>query len=165
MKKFVFALPVLMFLTGCGPLFPALNLPKPPDIKYNIHETTSQKPIVGQTATGEVITFQNATEHVYDVNVERHDVPLTMWQKFCNWLSGFGILAILALVAGMVLAPGGTILFLYNKYSSWKKALTQTVAAIEETKVVDNSAPVKAALASNQDNDTKKLIDDIKRSI
>ncbi len=154
----------LLCLQGCGTLLPAIHTPNPPSISYNIHETTSQKPVIGTTAKGEVVTFQNSNEHVYDIGFTKEEKPLTIWQKFCNWLSGFSILSIILLVGGLFLFPTATGTFIFQRYSAAKKALTQVVTAIDDAKAVQANTTLKEKLSSTMDNDSKKIVDDILRS-
>ncbi len=162
--RYLILLVLSLTLSGCGLLnFPLLNAPKPPDQVYSYHQTIEKEPKVIQAADGKSYVWEGQRQEV-NVNYERKDKPLSWWQRLCNWLGNLGLLGILALLAGLVLAPAGTIGLLWKQYLKWKKALTQTVWALEETKVIDNSPQVKTALATSHDTETKKLIDDIKRS-
>lgn len=157
MKKLI-AFASLLLLAGC------ISMPKPPEVKYHIHETVKQSPQTVVDDIGTKYQVFNATEHTYDVNYDNTPKPLGIWQKFCNWLAGLSILGLCGLVAGFVFAPAATVTFLLRRYWAFKKALTQTVHAIDEAKAVESSAELKAALSANHDNDTKQLIDDIKRA-
>lgn len=162
MKKW--ALLLLVFGTcGCGVLsFPQLNAPKPPDQVYKYSSTIEKEPKVVQTPDGKSIVWE-AQKQTVDVNYERKDKPLSWWQRFCNWLGNWGIISILALIAALVIAPGGTMLWLWRQYMKFKKAFTQTVKAIDESKAVETTPTLKASLSSHQDNSVKALVDDIQQ--
>lgn len=162
----LYTLMVLMALlvSGCGFLnFPSLNAPKPPDQVYNYRQDITTEPRVVQIdEQGRSVVF-TAQHQSIEVGYERKDKPLSWWQRLCNWLGNLGIFGILVLLASLFIAPAGTLGWIWKQYQKYKKAMTQTVWAIEESKAVDNNQ-VKAALASNHDNETKKLVDDIRRS-
>ncbi len=154
----------VVLFAGCGSILPSVITPKPPDINYNIRETSSSQPQIIKTPNGDAYIYP-AVQKTYEIGLERKDHPVTLWQRFTNWLGSFSILAILGLIAGVVLAPGATGMFLVNKYFAVKKALKQTVAGIEEAKAQEKlSEDVKTALAINMDASSKKIVDDLKRA-
>lgn len=163
--KRVFALIILVLsLSGCGAIsFPQLNAPKPPEQVYKYHQTITTEPRVVQTNDkGQSVVFTAQTQTV-DVNYDRKDKPLSWWQRFCNWLGNIGMLGLVGLIVALVIAPGGTMLWLWKQYMKFKKAFTQTVDAIDESKAVQTNVNLKTALSAKQDNDVKALVDDLQQ--
>ena len=153
---------IALLLSGCGALnFPILNSPKPPDQIYKYNQTIEKQPKMVQTPDGKVYIWEDQKQTV-DVNYERKDKPLSWWQKFTNWLGNLGMIGFIALIIALFVAPGGTILWLWNQYMRFKKAFTQTVAAIDASNATQHPE-VKAALSAKQDNDVKALVDDVQQ--
>lgn len=159
---------VLIFLTltglsGCGFLnFPTLNAPKPPDQIYQYHQTIEKQPQVVQTGEGKSVVWE-AQKQTFDVNYERKDKPLSWWQRFCNWLASWSIIAVVLVAAGLFFFPAGTIAFLIGVKNKFKKAFTQTVNAIDQSKAVEQHPALKSSLSSIQDSDVKAMVDDIQQ--
>ena len=161
-QKLLLVFAVLVF-SGCGVLrFPQLNAPNPPDQVYQYSSTIEKQPQIATTIDGKAVVFESQKQTV-DVNYAKKEKPLSAWQKFCNWLGNFGLISILALIAALVIAPGGTMMWLWTRYSKFKKAFKQTVAAIDESNAVEKSPELKASLSAKQDNDVKALVDDIQQ--
>lgn len=159
----LFLVLAVLILSGCGIIrFPQLNAPNPPDQVYNYSSTIEKQPQIATTIDGKAVVFESQKQTV-DVNYTKKDKPLSAWQKFCNWLGNFGIVSILALIAALVIAPGGTMMWLWGRYSKFKKAFQQTAAAIDESKAIEKSPELKAALSGRQDNDVKALVDDFQQ--
>lgn len=163
MKKALIFVLFVVGLSGCGILnFPSLNAPKPPDQVYSYHQTIENQPQIVQTADGKSFVWESQKQTI-DANYERKDKPLTWWQKVCNWFANLGILGILGTIASIIIAPGGTIAWLFAEKNKIMTALKQTVKGIDDSQVVKNSPQVAQALSASQDAKTKALIDDIQQ--
>lgn len=55
--------------------------------------------------------------------------------------------------------------FLVKTLFKWKSALRETVIAIKEAKTLEKDKELKNSLANKQSLTTKKVIDNIKRSV
>ena len=164
MKKIIAFTIIIFFLMGCSAIrLPSLVTPKKPETVYNWNEKTTSKP-KAVVCNGKVVVVEE-TEKTLQVGLEQTTQKLTFAQRIGNWISGLGILGIILLIIGLVLAPGATMGFLVKTLFKWKKAFKETVVAIKEAKTVDENATLKNALADKQSLETKKLVDDIKRSI
>lgn len=162
MRKIALLLLVLG-TAGCGALqFPTINAPKPPEQVYKYSQTIEKQPQVVQTPDGKSYVWESQKQTV-DVNYEKKEKPLSWWQRFCNWLGNLGIIGILLLVGALVIAPGGTMMFLWKKYQQFRKAFTQTVKAIDDAKAVETNPALKQSLSARQDNSVKALVDDIQQ--
>lgn len=149
---------------GCSAIrLPSLTTPKKPETVYNWNETLKTTPKAVIT-NGKIVVVEE-TEKTLTVGLEQASQKLTFAQRIGSWISGLGILGIILLIAGLVLAPGATMGFLVKTLFKWKKAFKETVVAIKEAKTVDENATLKNALLDKQSLGTKKLVDDIKRSI
>lgn len=162
MKRFLWLLLIVVFFSGCGTLkFPTLNAPNPPEQVYKYRQTINTEPRVVQTnSKGESVVF-TAQQQTVDVNFDNKEKPLSWWQRFCNWLSSWSLLGVLALGLALFFAPAATIAWLWKVKDKFKKAFTQTVQAIDEANAVEKDANLKNALAKHQDASVKALVDDV----
>ncbi len=162
--KRILLLGLVLLLSGCGTIsFPSMNSPKAPDQVYKYRQTINTEPRIVQTnEKGRSVVF-TAQSQTIDVGYEKTEKPLSAWQKFCNWLSGLGLLGMVALVLCLFFFPGATIGFLWKKYNNVKTAFKQTVKGIDDSGAVKDSPALAAALSSAQDAKTKALVDDIQQ--
>jgi len=98
------------------------------------------------------------------VGLETTPRKLTLGEKIGNWFSGLSVVAIIALVVGLVLCPGATLAWLVKLLFKWKTAMKQTVAAIKESKAVEN-LELHNALKDKQSIETKKIVGHIKANL
>ena len=164
----------IFFLVGCGSIFPNINPPKTPDTVYSYDQSMSKVPSAVIVEGGKIAVVESQEQRV-SINLSKKEKPLSLWQRFCNWLGNLGFISIIALAAGMILAPAGTLTFLTNWYMKFrkavdehrrtKKALAQTVKAIDAANALEATPGLRAALSSEHDQETKILIDDIKRAV
>lgn len=163
MKKFVLILPLLLFLTGCGGLFnvPGLTTPERPKTVYGWNEKETKTPVVGVSDKNgqSVITYK--TEKELNVNLDQGPVKLTFMQRLGRAIGNLSIWAVLALLVGLVGFPTVTIPWLWSQVAKYKKALTQTVKAIDQGPAEAKSA-LKPVLSDKQDTDTKAIVGQIK---
>ena len=164
-RLYIYAISILLFfITGCSAIaLPKLTTPKKPETVYNWNERISTKP-KAVVCNGKVVVVEE-TEKTLQVGLEQTPQKFTFSQRIGNWISSLSIIGILLLIAGLVLAPGATLGFLVKTLFKWKKAFKETVIAIKEAKAVDENIVLKNALADKQSLETKKLVDNIKRSI
>ena len=164
MKKYIVLFIMLVSFCGCSALkLPTLVTPKKPETVYNWEEKITNKP-KAVICDGKVVVVEE-TEKTLTVGLEQTTPKLSFAQKLGNWISGLSIIGILALIAGLILAPGATLAWLVKLLFKWKKAFKETVVAIKESKAVDNNPELKNTLASKQSLSTKKIVDNIKREI
>ena len=86
----------------------------------------------------------------------------TIMQRLGSWISRLGIIAMLLLVAGFVLAPSATGLFLVRLVLKWKRAATTTIRAISNAKAIEKGNPLYNELRSQHDRTTEILVDKVK---
>jgi len=164
MKKIIAFMIIIFFSMGCSAIrLPSLATPKKPETVYNWNETSKITPRAVVT-NGKIVVVEES-EKTLAVGLDQTPQKLTFSQKVGNWISGLGILGIMLMVVCLVLAPGSTMAFLVKTLFKWKKAFKETVIAIKWAKAVDENAALKNALSDKQSLETKKLVDDIKRSI
>ena len=155
---------LLLFITGCSAIaLPKLTTPKKPETIYNWNETSRTTPKAVIT-NGKVVVVEE-TERILSIGLEQTPRKLSFAQKIGNWISSLSIIGVILLIAGLILAPGATLGFLVKTLFKWKKAFRETVIAIKEAKAIDEDPDLKNALKDKQSLETKKLVDDIKRSI
>ena len=164
-KRIVWLALGILCLAGCSALsLPSLVTPKKPETVYNWQETTSEKPQAVVCGDGKVVVVTQK-ERSLTVGLEQTTPKLTFAQKVGNMIGGMGMIGVILLILGLVLAPGATIGFLRNTVAKWKKALKETVAGINDAKAVETHPELKNSLSARQDLTTKKLIDKIKREL
>ncbi len=162
MKRIPIILAMCLLLTGCaGVRLPRLATPKKPETVYSWSERTRTTPKA--VVVGNKVVVVEESEKTLHVGLEQTPRKLTFGQRIGNWISGLGILGILLLIAGFILAPAATMGFLVKFLFKWKRALRETVLAVKEAKAIDKNAELKNLLAAKQSNSTKKIVDDIKR--
>lgn len=154
---------IMIFLTGCaGIRLPSLPTPKRPDTLYNYSETQTSKPTAVVT-NGKVIVVTE-TEKTVRIGLKIAPKKVTFAERIGGWISGLGLIAVIALIVGLVLAPGATIAFLFKVVRKWKRAMRETVVAIKESKAVTNGNGLDKSLSSRQSEETKKIVGNIKAS-
>lgn len=164
MKRAWILILMLLFFPGCGTIaFPHLNAPKPPDTVYDYEDTMKVTP-KAIAAKGELYLLAE-TERTISVGYQKKEKKLTLMEKVGNWFSSLSFIAFILVIAGLFLAPGATIGFLLSLLKKWRSAATQTFRAIKESNATQTSPELKNALASKQSDETKKIVDKIKRSL
>jgi len=150
------------FLQGCSLLkFPNLNAPKPPQTTYRYNETFSKNPIA-VAIDGKIVVVESQLRTVSAGYV--HTEPkVSGWQRFCNWIGGWSIIIVVVVLGCLAFGITGPAVFLWNRYKTFKKTTTQLVRAIGQSNAVDTNPALKDKLGSMLDNNSKKVIDDIKR--
>ena len=161
---------IVIMLSGCSSLlgFPALNAPPKPETTYQYEESFEKIPqavVVGDKYA--VVEHQIRTVKAGFVNQEK---PLNFWQRFCNWLAGWGILTVVLVGGCLAFGITGPALWLFARFQKFKqtfetfrKTTKQMVRAIEDSKAVQANPELGNKLSSMLDTDSKKLIDDIRR--
>ncbi len=163
MRKILMILAVSLLLSGCaGISFPKIVTPKKPETIYNWleEEVKTPKAIVADNKTYVV----EETKRTLQVGLKNTPHNLTLGERIGRWFSSLSLLAILALVAGLILFPGGTMVWLVKLVMKWKNAMRQTVAAIKESKATENE-DLHNALKDKQSVETKEIVGQIKASL
>lgn len=161
MYKLIYII-LIISLCGCSAIaFPKITAPKKPDTVYSYDEKEKTDP-QAVIDNGKVYVV-NRQEKSLSVNYAKQDKKLSFMEKIGNWISGLGIFGIIAVIAGLILAPGATIAILIKVYKRMRKAFKETVTAIENSQAVNNDPRLKSELENTQDNATKKIVDDLKR--
>lgn len=161
-RQMMIQLCLVIFLGGCSALkFPNINPPNPPQTMYNYEQSFTKNP-TAVVVDGKTVVVENQEQNVR-INYQKQQEKLSWWKRFTNWLGSLGMIAVVLIIIGIFVAPGATIGFLFNSFRKTKKALRQTVRAIDESKAVNTDNGLKLALLSNQDTDTKRVIDTVKR--
>lgn len=149
-------------LSGCSLLqFPQLNAPKPPQTTYKYNETFAKNPTA--VAIGDKIVVVEAQSRTVTAGYELVEKPLNFWQRFCNWLASWSIIAVLIVGVSLALGFTGPAVWLLARFNTFKKTTKQLVRGIAESKAVENNPELGNKLSAMLDNDSKKLIDDIRR--
>jgi len=163
LRKMIMISAVSLLLAGCaGISFPKITTPKKPETVYNWREEITKKPraIIADDKTYVV----EETKKTLQVGLETTPGKLMLGEKIGNWFSGLSALAIIALIIGLVLCPGATLAWLVKLLFKWKRAMKETVAAIKESKAVEN-AELHNALKDKQSVETKKIVGQIKADL
>ena len=149
-------------LSGCSLLqFPQLNAPKPPETSYQYNETFEKNP-TAVVAGGKVIVVENQSRTVTAGYVHQQK-ELSFWQRFCNWLAGWSLITVLIVFGCLAFGITGPAMWLWSRLQMFKKTTVQIVKAIDEAKIIEKDAELKSKLSATLDNDSKRLVDDIKR--
>ena len=163
MKKIIIISAAVLLLSGCAGIpFPKITTPKKPETVYNWREEVTRKPRA--IITDDKTYVVEETKKILQVGLETTPGRLTLGEKIGNWFSGLGVLAIIALVVGLVLCPGATLAWLIKLLFKWKRAMRETVAAIKESKAIEN-AELHNALKDKQSVETKKIVGQIKADL
>lgn len=164
--RIIFLLLTLVTLSGCAitPQFPNLNRPERPKTIYGWQEEFVSTPQVLTGIDGKNYV-SNKTEKRLSINLDTTTKKPGFFQRVGGFFGGLGFWLIVLLVLGLVFAPGITIPFLLAKYHQYRNAFKQTVAAIKESKAVDENQKLHDALKSRQDDSTKKLVGELKAAI
>lgn len=150
-----------LFVLGCsgGGLFASASRNAETSFNQSKSEEKYQNVI---EVSGKPIILQNYKK-TSDINRVRQEKELNPWQKFCRWIANLSILAVVVSVGGLFMGTTAPIVWIWTRYQKFRKALSQTVQAIEKSNAVNKDTDLKAALSTTHDNDTKMLIDDIRR--
>lgn len=161
MKKFALLL-LLISVSGCSAIrLPSLSTPKKPETVYNWAERERVIPRMLVNGKGETYVA-NETERVLSVGLEQTPAKMTFIQRVGSWISGLGMVAIIGIIIGLVVAPGATIAILVTVVKKWKRALRQTVLAIKDSGALHNDNLLRNALSDRQEEGTKKIVAGIK---
>ncbi len=160
MKKLLLIIPVLC---GCGVLsFPTLNAPKPPQTVYKYDQTFKTSPQVIRTPDGKAYVWEEKTQTV-TAGYDNKQEPLSAWQRFCNWLFSWSLITIIVVLGLMAFGFTAPVLWLYNRYKTFRDSLKTVVKSIDSSKVLEVNGELKKELSTNLDTNEKKVIDDLKR--
>lgn len=163
-KHLLWVIVLSLLLSGCaGIRFPKLPTPKKPETAYNWNERSKITPRA--VVAGNRVVVLEESEKTLQVGLEQTPQKLSFAQRLGGWISGLGILGIILLIAGFILAPAATAGFLVKLLFKWKKAFRETVLAVRESKAIEKDADLRNSLASKQSLSTKKMVDGIKREI
>lgn len=163
MKKIFIILMMNLLLAGCAGIpFPKITTPKKPETVYNWREEVTKTPkvIVADDKTYVVEEIKKTLQ----VGLETTPRKLTLGEKIGNWFSGLSVLVIIVLAIGLVLFPGATLAWLVRLLFKWKMAMRETVAAIKESKAVEN-VELHNALKGKQSVGTKMIVGQIKSNL
>ena len=89
--------------------------------------------------------------------------PPTAGQRLSTIVGSVGGIAVVAIIALGVLAPGVLAGFAVRTAMRWKAAFTETVAAIHHSNAVVESDKLKDALLNAQSPQTRQLVETAKR--
>ena len=164
--RITFLLLTLVTLSGCAitPQFPNLNRPERPKTVYNWQEELVSTPQVLAGTDGKNYV-SNKTEKRLSINLDTSTKKAGFFDRVGGFLGGLGFWMIVLLVLGLVFAPGITIPVILGKLFQYKNAFKQTVAAIKESKAVDENPKLHDALKAKQDDATKKLVGILKPAV
>ena len=160
MKKFIIFAICLALLSGCSWLSPFAGNTKSAQRDYS-KMTSDESYQAPAFVNGRTVVLNNRIKKT-EVNRTNKEIPLNVWQKFCRWLGNLSVLIVLVVVGGLFAGTTAPLMFLWSRYQTFRKALTQTVSAIEKSKAVDKDPELKNALSSGHDASTKTLISSIK---
>lgn len=153
---------VALMLSGCLRL-PRLVTPRRPETIYSWREKLVTKPKA--VVAGDKIVVIQEEQKTLTVGYEKTTPKETFMQRVGNWISGLGMIAFIAIVAGLILCPGATLSFLMKKAFAYKRALKETVQAVKESRAVNTGQDLHDALAQRQSNATKKIVGNIKSDL
>ena len=116
------------------------------------------------TKDGQIIGGESR-DHTVRAWYSFQEKQLSFMKRLGNWIANLGFISVLVFVGLFFATNGGIILWLYRRYSKFKKGFEQTVKSLEESKAVERDAILKNSLSSRQDTEVKMLVDDIRRKI
>lgn len=162
MKKNKFITLLLPLICGCGVLkFPVLNAPKPPETIYSYEQTFDKNPTA--VVVGDKVAVVERQTQTVRVNYDNKVKPLTWWQRFCNWLFSWSLITVCVVLGCLAFGFTAPILWLYNRYLTFRKTSKQIVKSIEESKALEVNRELKVKLSGTLDTDSKKVVDDLRR--
>ena len=165
MKKLIIFGLCLISLCGCAsimPKFPSLSPPEKPRTIYNWSEEVITEPKVVKTGEGEFIVQR--TEKRLSAGLDTTPKKIGFIERTGNFIAGLSFWIFALIVLSLILAPAATIGFLFKKYTQYKNAMKQTVAAIKEARAVDSQA-LHDALKAKQSVETRKIVGSLKADL
>lgn len=162
MKKFLWVLPLVFLLTGCGGLLGSLGIETPsrPKTVYSWKEKQTREPVTNSE--------QMRSVNELEVNLDQGPEKLSFMQRIGRAISNMTIFTFIALVVAFFVTNGGVIGWILAKYRKikenlelHKKAVTQITKAIDKAPA-DAWNGVKDPLAKETDADVKTLIAEAK---
>lgn len=162
MKKIAGIVLSIFLLSGCAsvvPRFPSLTPPDKPKTVYNWKEEMITEPKVIKAGEGEFVVQRTEKRLSADLDTTPHRGGFM--ERLGDFVAGLSFWIFALIVLGLVIAPGATIGFLFKKYSQYKAAMKQTVAAIKEARAVDSQA-LHDSLKVKQTVGTKKIVGKLK---
>lgn len=152
----------LISISGCSLLnFPQLNAPRPPDTTYQYHERFETNPTA--VVAGDKIAIVESQLRTVDAGYVNTKKELNFWQRFCNWLASWSIITVFVVFGCLAFGVTGPAVWFMNRFRTFTKTTKQLVRGMEKAQAVEKQPELKTTLAAMLDNDSKKLIDDIRR--
>ena len=152
-KLFLLIPTICVMLTSCS-LLPNISMGS----SSGVAQVKKYEELYKHKADGEKTYFRKRTSNKI--------IPKrTFSQRIGGWISGLGIVAMLLLAAGFILAPSTTVLFLLGLIRKWKLAFKQTVVAIKTSQAVNKDNELHNELKAIQSQRTKRLVGDIKAEL
>ena len=152
-KLLLLILTICVMLTSCS-LLPNISMGS----SSGAAQVKKYEEVYKHKADGEKTYFRKRTSNKI--------IPRkTFSQRIGSWISGLGIIAMLLLITGFILAPSTIVLFLLGLIRKWKLAFKQTVVAIKTSQAVNKDNELHNALKSSQSISTKRLVGDIKSKL
>jgi hypothetical protein len=166
MKTKMVGLSLMVFLlAGCAMSipWPSLRGPERPKTIYNWEERQVSNPVVLTEKSGkQYVAYQTDKQLIAHLDSTPRKVGL--FERIGSFIAGLGFWIILALIIAFVIAPAGTIVFLFGQFKKYKTALVETVTAIKQSKATENPA-VKQALVDNHSPETRTIVGQIKAAL
>lgn len=155
---------IALIMAGCATSNPFAGLSRAPQEPHRIANWLQEEEVIplkiGVTADGkEVIAY--ATKRTYSAGSSETPEKLSWLQRLGRWIGGLSLLTVIFIVVSLVFFGGVPIVWAYKKYMAVKKALVNTVAAIEEMPP-DAYEKLEPKLESKQNEPDKELIKKIK---
>lgn len=148
-----------LLLSGCtGLQLPGLTTPERPKTVYGWHEREIREPITKDGVIGERIEKELA------VNLDQGPEKLTFVQRLGRAIGNLSIWIIVLIFIGVLFFPTTVVPILFAQLQKYKKALKQTVVAIDQAPEAEKKT-LKVLLGEKQDTDTKKVIGEMKAEV
>lgn len=156
----------LLSLTGCAitPNLPNLVPPKPPHTTYLQEEVHSSVPVLLVDSQGTKYASAKTEQHII-TKYNYDEAPKGFLSRIGSFLGGLGFWIIVGILIAFVIAPGGTMIWLWNQKKRFQSAFEETVSAIKTSNAVDAHPALSTALDSTQSDTTKQMVGIVKATL
>lgn len=162
---------LFLFLVGCSMTIPSLFPDKPRNINYEKTYNKGCKEVLDKEGNPILVEGTLLTTCSQEFNLKKgtFEKPLGFWATVMGMLGRFTAFSIIIIVLLFIFFPATLVQFLARRkiqlqLAQYKKTLTQVVSGVDQANAVEKDPELKTALSTTMDTDSKKLVDDIKRS-
>jgi len=119
--------------------------------------------VVGQNSRGkDIVRYRIFKHHKNSADRTVVKPERTFMQKAGDWIGGLGLMTVILVTAGLIIAPGATITMLFRWGKRNAKTLTRVVRGVKESGAIEEGNGLHKALSDNLDEWMEKHIKQIK---